>query len=137
MRMSKLKGCYALLMKLKDKAEIQVGALGPLHFSEGCYIYIGSAENGIESRVRSHLRGEKKSHWHIDYFLKKAEVSAIYLLEAEERLECSLATKFADRFEVISKFGSSDCNCKGHLFYGDRDELLDTILNNNMKEYNL
>ncbi len=132
-----MKGSYALLICLDKDEAITVGRLGTIHFSLGCHIYIGSAMNGIKGRVGRHLREQKKLHWHIDYFLKKAEIVAVYLVENEKRVECTLAEKFADRFEVIPRFGSSDCNCKGHLFYGDCEKLADCALAIGMKEFDL
>ena len=132
-----MKGCYALIMHLDRKADIRVGSLGITHFPNGHYLYLGSAMNGIERRIKRHLRDRKKLHWHIDYLLKKAEISAIYCLETSERLECILAQRFTDSFEVVPKFGSSDCSCKGHLFYGEREDLVDSALDNGMKELHL
>lgn len=137
MRMSELKGCYALLMKLKNDTVIEVGALGPLHFPSGHYLYIGSAQNGIEGRVRRHLRKEKKLHWHIDYFLKRANVSALYYKETKRSLECQLAEKLSKRFEVVPLFGSSDCKCKGHLFYGIYEEFMDSVSKMGMRKLSL
>ena len=130
-----MKGSYALLMCLKNHKEIDVGSLGSISFPKGYYLYIGSAMNGIEGRVKRHKRDRKKLHWHVDYLLNKARISSIYFLESRQRLECSLAKRFADRFEVISKFGSSDCHCESHLFFGDHDELRECALYNGMNEF--
>jgi Uri superfamily endonuclease len=65
-----LKGSYVLLIELEQDSNIKVGALGKIHFSKGHYVYVGSAMNGIEGRVRRHLRDEKKTRWHVDYFLE-------------------------------------------------------------------
>ncbi len=132
-----MKGCYALLIHLKKGAEIGVGSLGVIHFTKGHYIYIGSAMNGIEGRVRRHLREKKKLHWHIDYFLKEAEISAVYYLENGKGLECILAERFAKKFEVVPKFGSSDCGCRGHLFYGERGELDERTKECGMREFSI
>ena len=119
-----MKGSYALLMHIENDTDIRVGSLGKIHFPKGDYIYIGSALNGIEGRVRRHKRKQKKIHWHIDYFLNKADIKKIYFIESPRRLECLLAENFNKRFEVVNKFGSSDCSCKGHLFYGEHDEFV-------------
>jgi Uri superfamily endonuclease len=129
-----LKGIYALLINLITNEKIKVGSLGVVHFRKGDYIYIGSAMNGITGRIKRHLRDEKKIHWHIDFLLKHTKISKAYYLEGEKRKECLLARGLAAQFDVVKKFGSSDCNCKGHLFYGDHDELLHCIINNKMKE---
>lgn len=113
---------------------IRVGSLGEIHFPKGHYIYIGSAMNGIEGRIARHLRHLKKIHWHIDYFLNKADIKKIYFIESPRRLECLLAENFNKRFEVVNKFGSSDCSCKGHLFYGEHDEFVNIVLHNDLRE---
>lgn len=118
-----LKGSYALFMKMVRDMRIEVGSLGRIDFPRGQYIYIGSAMNGIEGRVKRHLRRSKKIYWHIDYFLRKADIEQVYILESEKKLECQIARNLADRFGVIKDFGSSDCNCSGHLFYGGKTKL--------------
>lgn len=132
-----MKGCYAILMNLEKSSEIRIGSLGILNFPCGHYLYIGSAMNGIEGRVIRHIRSRKKLHWHIDYFLKKARIVAVYSLSSKKRLECNLADSFSEGFEVVPNFGSSDCKCKGHLFYGNRYKLTKCALANGMKELNL
>jgi Uri superfamily endonuclease len=132
-----LKGTYALLISLERDEEIRVGSLGTIHFPRGYYLYIGSAMNGIEGRVRRHLGKMKKIHWHIDYLLKNDEITNVYYQEGEKGLECSIAKDFQERFLAIPRFGSSDCTCTGHLFFGDKDELIECILKNNMKQLDL
>lgn len=124
-------------MHLKEDKEIRIGSLGKIEFPNGYYVYVGSAMNGIEGRVNRHLRNRKKVHWHIDYFLKKAEISSVYFLESETRMECKIADKYSREFEGVPKFGSSDCQCKGHLFYGEQKELVDCALENKMNQLNL
>jgi Uri superfamily endonuclease len=128
-----LKGSYALFMHLKEEDEIRIGSLGKIELPKGYYVYVGSAMNGIEGRVNRHLRNRKKVHWHIDYFLKKVEISSVYYLESKKRTECKIANKFSREFEGVPKFGSSDCQCEGHLFYGKRKELVNCAKENEMK----
>ena len=129
-----MKGSYALLMQLREDEEIRIGSLGKIEFPKGYYVYVGSAMNGIESRVNRHLRNRKKIQWHIDYFLKKAEISSTYYLESKKRTECKIANTFSREFEGVTKFGSSDCQCEGHLFYGGQRELVDCAMKNRMKQ---
>jgi sugar fermentation stimulation protein A len=49
-------GVYILLIALPREETIPVGKLGPIRFPEGFYAYVGSAMNGLESRVTRHLR---------------------------------------------------------------------------------
>ncbi|UCE38334.1 MAG: GIY-YIG nuclease family protein [Thermoplasmata archaeon] len=130
-----MKGTYALLMHLEDDKNIRIGSLGSIDFLKGHYLYIGSGMNGIEGRVRRHLRDKKKNHWHIDYFLEKVKITNVYYIN--KKRECILANNFSQKFEVVPRFGSSDCNCKGHLFYGGHRELVDCALQNRLSILNL
>ncbi len=132
-----LKGSYALLTHLKEDEEMRIGSLDKIEFSKGYYAYIGSALNGIEGRVRRHKRAEKKMHWHIDYFLKKANISSAYYIESKKPIECNIACIFSKEFEGITKFGSSDCECESHLFYGNRKELINLAMENKMNKLDM
>lgn len=111
------KGGYLLLLRLEDRSKIRVGRLGEIQFDSGYYAYIGSAMGGLRQRILRHLRNEKKLHWHIDYLLEKANVSNVIVCESGNRIECDIASKVAEEYQVIDRFGSSDCKCPGHLFY--------------------
>lgn len=124
-----MKGCYILLLLLKRDCDVEIGALGRIHFSKGYYAYVGSAMNGIEGRVRRHLRKEKNVHWHIDYFLREAKIVDVFIKSSKKKLECKIAEGLSKDFEVVVGFGSSDCNCRGHLFYGTKKEFGDFIKN--------
>lgn len=109
--------------------EIEIGKLGRMSFEKGFYLYVGSAQNGIEQRAKRHLRKRKKKFWHIDYLLSNssAQVKEVWIKEGKKR-ECELARKLKKRgFKVIKGFGSSDCRCNGHLFYIERN-ITDKIL---------
>lgn len=108
---------YLLIMELSQDAQIEVGKLGTIPFKRGTYIYVGSAPS--EKRLERHLRKDKKMRWHIDYFLEKAEIKRIYIVEGKE---CETAQKVG--LPCIKGFGCSDCRCLSHLFYG---ELPDTF----------
>ncbi len=112
-----MKGVYLLLLQLDESQQITVGRLGVQHFSKGFYAYVGSAMNGIESRMNRHLSNDKKRFWHIDYLLDKARVFEVVLIPTEEKLECILAMALRGKLLCISRFGSSDCDCQGHLFF--------------------
>jgi Uri superfamily endonuclease len=115
--MGKVKGSYILLAELATRKDILVGKLGYVSFPKASYAYVGSAMNGLRARLVRHLREEKKLHWHIDYFLKEAEIKEIILCKAEERVECFLAQALAGEFQSIPGFGSSDCRCQSHLYF--------------------
>ena len=123
-----MKGSYILVIYIPEKVIIYIGSLGELTFNQGFYLYIGSAMGNFGSstlvnRVKRHLQPSenKKTHWHIDYLLnrKRNIISQLYLIPSLERLECIVAKDLLQRYadNHIKDFGSSDCNCKSHLFY--------------------
>lgn len=117
-----LRGTYCLCVSVDAEVELNVGALGRLKLTSGRYIYVGSALNGLEARLRRHLsisRGLKGAvHWHIDYLLgdQKANIESIFIQQTERRTECSIAAKISRVGKPVKGFGCSDCNCVSHLF---------------------
>ena len=130
-----MKGSYILLMHLDQDKNIQVGKLGKLFFKKGYYAYVGSAMNGIEQRVQRHLRSSKKTHWHIDYLLRHAEIKNVYYKESTQKEECLTADKFKQKLKDIPGFGCSDCKCNSHLFHASYKDIYNTVENLQMKNY--
>ena len=120
-----MKGAYVLIIGLPKSAEIQVGQLGKIKFKNGFYAYVGSALGGLEARISRHFRKEKKIHWHIDYLLVWAMIKDVYISELKE---CDIVKKLADYLPCVRGFGSSDCDCKSHLFYNEDYGLLSEII---------
>jgi Uri superfamily endonuclease len=113
-----LKGIYVLTIQVRETISPKIGALGKVTFPAGLYAYVGSAQNNLELRVARHLRKEKKTFWHIDYLLndEAAKINGVFFKEGLKTEECNVASLLAKRSEPIYEFGSSDCNCKSHLF---------------------
>ena len=130
-----MKGAYLLVMELHKDTSILVGKHGILHFKKGCYVYVGSALNGLEQRIQRHLRTNKKRHWHIDYLLPFTEIVEILYKENTRREECAIARMFKRNFTNILGFGCSDCSCRSHLFHGSFKELSEIANNLQMKTY--
>jgi Uri superfamily endonuclease len=115
---------------LVDVAEccIVVGRLGCVTFPAGLYAYVGSAlgTGGLAARVARHRRGQKKKHWHIDHLLEHGRIVDVYVDATGERLECRWSRALqshAAAKEGPMGFGTSDCQCRTHLFYlGPRPE---------------
>ena len=121
-----MKGSYCLIISLKKDTRIKIGKkLGIISFKKGYYVYIGSAMNSLESRVKRHLSDNKKKHWHIDYLLlnKNTEIEKVYTKESDEKLECKIANKIIENENSIANFGCSDCNCHSHLIYFENSKL--------------
>ena len=130
-----MKGSYLLLIELGNNATISIGKMGEMAFNKGFYVYAGSALNGLEQRIQRHLRENKKTHWHIDYFLKHTTVTDVFYKENNVREECIIAKKFEGTLPSILGFGCSDCSCTSHLFYGTYNEIIGIIDELNMKPY--
>ena len=126
-----MKGCYCLIAKLDEDSQIRVGKkLGNLKFKKGYYVYVGSAMNSLESRLKRHLSTDKKLHWHIDYFLKNGEITGIIYNVSDEKIECELSQFLADKTDGTEGFGCSDCNCESHLYYfKNRKEAIECVEN--------
>lgn len=127
-----MKGIYFLVLELEESTDIRVGALGDMVFQLGLYVYVGSAQNGVESRVSRHLSDDKKVHWHMDYLSKEADIRDALAVEGDREEECRAASYMAREMSGIPGFGCSDCDCDSHLFYwgeGGRgaDELVDHL----------
>jgi len=119
-----LRGIYILVILLKKNITVKVGKLGKLKFDKGRYFYVGSAQNNLEKRIKRHLSRKKKGYWHIDYFLKHGKIIGIFYNESDIKEECKFAKKFEEKLIPILNFGCSDCNCRSHLFYGSKNEII-------------
>jgi len=130
-----MKGTYILLMSINSDKSIQIGKLGNIHFKKGWYVYIGSALNGLEGRIKRHLRSEKKHHWHIDYLLVYAKIKKVYIKRGIVKEECSVSQSFSHSFDMIPNFGCSDCSCKSHLYVGEKTSFESLIKNLQFVEF--
>ena len=128
-----MKGIYVLIIKISQPINPKIGALGTTSFQAGLYAYVGSAQNNLETRVKRHLRKEKRLFWHIDYLLADpaAAVTEVYCLEGDKKCECQIAQLLAQRCEPVPGFGCSDCHCNSHLY---RSESFD-FLKGHMKQF--
>ena len=126
-----MKGCYCLIIKLNKDTTIKIGKkLGKIDFNKGYYVYVGSAMNSLESRIKRHLSDEKKLHWHVDYLLRKAEITDVICNESKRKIECDLSQLISLKSEGIEDFGCSDCECESHLYYfKNRTEAIETVEN--------
>ena len=116
------KGAYCICIEVSDDLCVKIGALGVIEFHKGFYIYVGSALNGLDSRVLRHINTGKgvynAIHWHIDYLLREESVSveAVFVRLSDEKVECKIAGKVSHYGLEVKGFGCSDCRCNSHLF---------------------
>lgn len=120
---------YILLIHLESDVSKFIGSLGKMNFKSGYYAYVGSAKKNFDHRIKRHLEKNKKLFWHIDYLLadKSAKVKEVFY--TNKTIEHKVAMHLCKLgLETVEKFGSSDCNCSGHLFYLKRSEQLKKII---------
>ncbi len=129
----KLKGLYVIVFELDKDQHISIGSLGVLFFKRGLYVYVGSAMNGLVSRIKRHLSRRKRFHWHIDYFSIHGQPIELYIKEKATKKsggkgkdmskgeraneEASIANCLSSHFAYVPKFGSSDSSAPSHFFF--------------------
>ena len=113
------KGSYLLLLENSEDIEVTVGKLGNVRFQKGWYVYVGSALNSLDSRLKRHQRKHKKHFWHIDYIASTAmKIKKVYPIRRLDRIESQLAQKLQNISDgCIKGFGTSDTQDVSHLFY--------------------
>ena len=126
-------GIYTLVLLLDRAQDIEVGSLGIVQFVEGYYSYTGSARGpGGLKRVERHKRvllgASSVRRWHIDYLLPYASLEEAVITPTSLDLECRIARRIWSDLEVVSRFGSTDCRCPGHLHFSQNlDRTLDVV----------
>lgn len=107
-----------LVIQLDVDAKIKIGAIGEKTFEQGIYLYVGSAQNNLLTRIKRHLKKEKCNFWHIDYLLEHFAASVIKVVYAEINKigECRMANEISKHGYPVNGFGCSDCHCKSHLY---------------------
>lgn len=130
---------YCLIIKLNNNELIEIGKLGEIDFKKGYYIYVGSALNSLEGRIKRHLRDEKKLFWHVDYLLASSNsaVEEVIFEKSSTKWECEIAQEIAVSGLSINHFGCSDCKCDSHLFYFEKYEDAELYCLNSFKKFRL
>ena len=130
---------YCLIIKLHNDSRIKIGKLGKMDFKKGYYVYVGSALNSIDGRIRRHLSNEKKLFWHVDYLLNSsnAVITEVILERSPEKWECNVAMEISNKGQPVAKFGCSDCKCNSHLFYFKSKEVAENACLDSFKKFRL
>ena len=115
-------GTYALLLRARSGRRIQIGRCGSLAVRPGWYVYIGSAfgPGGLRARLRHHCRVSERPHWHIDYLRRAATPELVWYSHDPQHREHSWAEsvgRLGSAQVPLPGFGTSDCNCRSHLFF--------------------
>jgi Uri superfamily endonuclease len=114
-------GSYALILRAFTHGVVRIGRRGCLSVAPGFYVYVGSAfgPGGVRARVAHHTRIAQRPHWHIDYLRRWAlPEEAWYTHDAcpREHDWADLFRQSAGASEPLYGFGTSDCQCRSHLF---------------------
>ncbi len=113
-------GIYHFIFEIKKEFEVKVGAAGVFRIPAGFYIYTGTAQRNLISRINRHIKKDKKCQWHIDYLTTNkncAFVGAYFTRGVKKIKECrfNMAVLIGADF-YIPRFGNSDCSyCPSHL----------------------
>ena len=115
-------GTYIVVLRSHQAKTIQIGKLAPFDIKKGYYLYIGSAfgSGGVIARLKHHAKVSKRPHWHLDYLRAETNFYAAYAEYSSKKEECNWASILAGMAlstEPLKGFGSSDCDCRTHLFY--------------------
>jgi Uri superfamily endonuclease len=115
-------GTYAIILSPNSEGSIKIGKLGMLKLQTGYYIYVGSAfgPGGLAARIAHHRRISQRPRWHIDYLRAAAEIIELWYTYDTRPMEHDWAEALAGAKGVgapFPGFGSSDCNCKAHLYF--------------------
>lgn len=111
-----MKAVYLLFLNVKERKNIEIGALGQIEFEPGTYVYVGSAMNSVEKRLERHFSYADNLYWHIDYLTAETNPFDYFILPENSEYEEWLAEKLQKYCEPIQSFGSSDSSQGSHLF---------------------
>ena len=118
------RGYYLLLISLDKSQALKIGSLGTRSFPRGYYVYVGSAKRRLTKRIARHTRISKNKHWHIDHLTTEANKIVPIPIVSSDNGECVLAKTLGSIADyTVNGFGSSDCQCPGHLFYFNQHPL--------------
>ena len=117
-----LRGAYCLIISVPSDIRLKIGALGIKTLPKSTYIYVGSALNSLEARIKRYVKTNlgfsTKIHWHIDYLLRNSEarLREVWYKETDKREECLIAEAISTHGSPVKGFGCTDCHCVSHLF---------------------
>lgn len=111
-------GIYFLLVRLRTPVVLTI-ARRTARFPAAFYVYVGSAQRSLASRIARHRRSEKTIHWHIDHLLAHGKVVAVRVLPGAGRDQESKSAQAwlrCAQFIPMQGFGASDSPAPTHLF---------------------
>ena len=115
-------GTYALVFRAKRNKRLIIGKLGTLNLQPGYYVYVGSAfgPGGLKARIGHHQNNSSRNHWHVDYLSECLPPYEVWYTCDRTRREhqwAQVLSKAAGTTIPLPGFGSSDCDCRSHLYF--------------------
>jgi sugar fermentation stimulation protein A len=113
------KGSYLLIFANNQPFKKIIGSLGEREFKKGYYVYVGSAMQALDKRIKRHLRKSKKVRWHLDYISPGCmKIDKVYPIRRRDRIEEALARGLLEICDdYVIDFGASDSGLPSHFFY--------------------
>jgi sugar fermentation stimulation protein A len=110
-------GCYIIVLRLKRRRKLEVRNLGVIPFKKGYYLYVGSAKKELTRHMERYKRTSRDDHRQIDQLSAIADLHAAIPIRTSKDLECELAGAVRAVSDwMVPRFGSTNCQCNGHLF---------------------
>jgi Uri superfamily endonuclease len=139
------KGTYILILQLKRNWRIKIGrrkGSSPILFRAGYYAYVGSAlgPGGLRSRIKRHLRTDKKCVWHIDYLRKVAEPVEAWICSGERKMEREWADALIqmEGSQPVEGFGNTDDKrSRTHLCYCEERPMIEDYRHDYIRKIDL
>jgi sugar fermentation stimulation protein A len=129
------KGSYLLIFYNDRSFKKIIGSLGEREFKRGYYVYVGSAMQALDKRIKRHLRKSKKVRWHLDHISPGCmKIEKVYPIRRWDRIEEALARGVLEICDdYVMDFGASDSGLPSHFFYFSsrpyrRRDFLDLLL---------
>jgi sugar fermentation stimulation protein A len=129
------KGSYLLVFYNDQPFKKNIGSLGEREFKKGYYIYVGSAMQALDKRIKRHLRKSKAVRWHLDHISPECmKIEKVYPIRRQDRIEEALARSLLEICDdYVMDFGASDSGLPSHFFYFSgrpyrRRDFLDLLL---------
>jgi sugar fermentation stimulation protein A len=113
------KGSYLLIFYNDQPFKKNIGSVGEREFKQGYYVYVGSAMQALDKRIKRHLRKSKKVRWHLDYISPGyMKIEKVYPIRRQDRVEEALARGLLEICDdYVMGFGASDSELPSHFFY--------------------
>jgi sugar fermentation stimulation protein A len=130
------RGSYLLIFYNQQRFTKVIGSLGEREFKKGYYVYVGSAMQALDKRIKRHLRKSKTVRWHLDYLSPGCmKIEKVYPIRRQDRIEEALARGLLEICDdYVRDFGASDSGLPSHFFYFSnrpfrRRDFLNLLLN--------